>query len=52
MCLAVPLRLIEIHDKEAVAEANGIRRTVRVDFIPNPQVGDYVLVHAGLPWSG
>lgn len=47
MCLAVPLRLIEIHDKEAVAEANGIRRTVRVDFIPNPQVGDYVLVHAG-----
>lgn len=47
MCLAVPLRLIEIHDKEAVAEAGGIRRTVRVDFIPNPQVGDYVLVHAG-----
>lgn len=47
MCLAVPLRLIEIHDKEAVAEANGIRRTVRVDFIPTPQVGDYVLVHAG-----
>ncbi len=47
MCLAVPLRLIELHDKEAVAEANGIRRTVRVDFIPNPQVGDYVLVHAG-----
>ena len=47
MCLAVPLRLIEIHDKEAVAEANGIRRTVRVDFIPNPQIGDYVLVHAG-----
>lgn len=47
MCLAVPLRLIEIHDKEAIAEAGGIRRPVRVDFIRDPQVGDYVMVHAG-----
>lgn len=47
MCLAVPLRLVEIHDKEAIAEAGGIRRSVRVDFIRNPQVGDYVMVHAG-----
>ena len=47
MCLAVPLRLIEIHDKDGVAEAGGIRRSVRLDFIRNPQVGDYVLVHAG-----
>ena len=47
MCLAVPLRLMEIHDKEGIAEAGGIRRSVRLDFIRNPQVGDYVLVHAG-----
>lgn len=47
MCLAVPLRIMEIHGNEAVAEAGGVRRTVRVDFIRNPQVGDYVLVHAG-----
>ena len=47
MCLAVPLRLMEIHNKEGIAEAGGIRRSVRLDFIRNPQVGDYVLVHAG-----
>ena len=47
MCLAVPLRLMEIHNKDGVAEAGGIRRRVRLDFIRNPQVGDYVLVHAG-----
>ena len=47
MCLAVPLRLMEIHDKEGIAEAGGMRRSVRLDFIRNPQVGDYVLVHAG-----
>ena len=47
MCLAVPLQLIEIKGKEAVGEAMGMRRTVRVDFIPEPKIGDYVIVHAG-----
>ena len=47
MCLAVPLKLIEIHGKDAVGEALGVRRAVRVDFIPEPKPGDYVIVHAG-----
>ena len=47
MCLAVPLKLIEIKGKEAVGESLGMRRSVRVDFIENPQIGDYVIVHAG-----
>ena len=47
MCLAVPLQLIEIDGKKAVGEALGVRREVRVDFIREPKVGDYVMVHAG-----
>ncbi|MBQ3380503.1 MAG: HypC/HybG/HupF family hydrogenase formation chaperone [Oscillospiraceae bacterium] len=47
MCLAVPLKLIEIHGNDAVGEAMGMRRAVRVDFIPEPKPGDYVMVHAG-----
>ena len=47
MCLAVPLKLIEINGKEAVGESLGMRRSVRVDFIENPQIGAYVIVHAG-----
>ena len=47
MCLAVPLKLIEIHGNDAVGEAMGVRRAVRVDFIPEPKPGDYVMVHAG-----
>ncbi len=47
MCLAVPLKLIEINGKDAVGEALGMRRSIRVDFIKEPQVGDYVIVHAG-----
>ena len=47
MCLAVPLKITEINGKEATAESMGMRRTIRIDFIENPRVGDYVIVHAG-----
>ncbi len=47
MCLAVPLKLVEINGKDAIGEALGMRRAVRVDFIPDPKPGDYVMVHAG-----
>jgi len=47
MCLAVPLKLIAINGTTATGEAMGMTRQVRVDFIKNPQVGDYVMVHAG-----
>ncbi len=47
MCLAVPLKLIETNGVDAVGEAMGLRRKLRVDFIPEPKLGDYVIVHAG-----
>lgn len=47
MCLAIPLQLIEINGNTAVGEALGMRREIRVDFIPEPKIGDYVIVHAG-----
>ena len=47
MCLAVPLRIRSLHGKEAVAERDGVGRTIRVDFLKDPKEGDYVLVHAG-----
>ena len=47
MCLAVPLKIIEIDGDTAVTERDGVRRRVGVGFISNPQVGDYVIVHAG-----
>ena len=47
MCLAIPLQLIEINGNSAVGEAMGMKRPIRVDFIENPQIGDFVIVHAG-----
>ena len=47
MCLAIPFQLVEINGTTAVGEALGMRREIRVDFIPEPKRGDYVIVHAG-----
>ena len=47
MCLAVPLKLISIDGNVAVGEALGMSRSIRVDFIKEPKLGDYVIVHAG-----
>ena len=47
MCLAVPLKVVEINGREAVAESMGMKRKIRVDFIDNPRVWEYVIVHAG-----
>ena len=47
MCLAVPLKIVELNGFDAVGEWEGGRRRIRVDFIPDPQVGQYVIVHAG-----
>ena len=47
MCLAIPLRITQIDGLDAVGERDGIRRRIRLDFIPEPKLGDYVIVHAG-----
>lgn len=48
MCLAVPMKVIEIEDNTATVEVSGTKRTVGLDIIdPLPEVGDYVIVHAG-----
>ncbi|MCD8189848.1 MAG: HypC/HybG/HupF family hydrogenase formation chaperone [Clostridiales bacterium] len=47
MCLAIPMRLTELDGNDAVAEVDGVKRKIRVDFIREPKVGDYVIAHAG-----
>lgn len=48
MCLAVPMQIKEINGNSAKVEIGGTRRDVRLDILnQEPQVGDYVIVHAG-----
>ena len=47
MCVALPCKLVEIDGSRGVAELGGSRVKMRLDLLPDAQVGDYVLVHAG-----
>ena len=48
MCLAIPVRVIEIKDYTATVEMAGNRTKADLLLLPGVQVGDYVLVHAGM----
>jgi len=50
MCLAVPLRLIDISDDRltGTVDAGGSPLTVGLELVPTVEVGDFVLVHAGM----
>ena len=47
MCLAVPMKLVSVEGSEGRADVGGVRRTVMLDLVPEAQVGDFVIVHAG-----
>jgi len=48
MCLAIPMKVVEIEGSTAVVEQEGVSRKARIDFLDGVQIGDYVLVHAGI----
>ena len=56
MCLAIPMRVNEVRGEQgdplsfpvAVVEEGGLTKDVRLDIVDRwPEVGDYIIVHAG-----
>ncbi len=47
MCLAIPSKIIEINDNMGVIDVAGVRRETSLLLLEAPQVGDWVIVHAG-----
>jgi hydrogenase expression/formation protein HypC len=47
MCLAVPARIVELDGTDAVVDVQGVRRAANVALVNCPEIGDYVLLHAG-----
>jgi hydrogenase expression/formation protein HypC len=47
MCLAVPVKVIQIDSQKAVVELGGLARKASIVLVPDVQVNDYVLLHAG-----
>jgi hydrogenase expression/formation protein HypC len=55
MCLAVPGKIIEAEERDgnriAKVQFGGITREAFLNFVPEAQVGDYVMVHVGFALS-
>jgi len=55
MCLAIPGKVLEIEEREGLrtgkVQFGGIVRQVRFDFVPDVQIGEYVMVHVGFAIS-
>ena len=48
MCLAIPAEVIEIGEgSRATVDFLGVRRSAEISLVPDVEVGDYVLLHAG-----
>lgn len=55
MCLAIPGKVAAIFSQEGMQMARvqfgGVTRDACLDYVPETQVGDYVLVHVGFAIS-
>jgi hydrogenase expression/formation protein HypC len=51
MCLGIPGKVLEVSDDRgtpmAIVDFGGVTKTVCLTFVPEVEVGDYAIVHAG-----
>ena len=47
MCLAIPMRVIEVEGEEALVEIGGVKKKVIINLVKDVKIGDYLIVHAG-----
>jgi hydrogenase expression/formation protein HypC len=55
MCLAIPGKIVEFHEKHGVrmskVDFGGVVREACLEYLPEAAIGDYVLVHVGFAIS-
>lgn len=55
MCLAVPGRIVGKRDERgtpmATIDFDGVRKDICLAFLPDVEIGDYAIVHAGFAIS-
>lgn len=49
MCIAAPAKVVEINrEKESLfADFGRVRQEAKINLLPDVEIGDYVLIHAG-----
>lgn len=51
MCLAIPAKILKINGSMAQVDMMGNEREISTVLVPEIQIGEYVLVHAGFAIS-
>lgn len=55
MCLAIPGKILTVENQNGIrtgrVQFGGITRETCLDFVPEAEVGDYVIVHVGFAIS-
>ena len=55
MCLGVPGKVIDVHEEDGIrmgtVDFGGITREACLEYEPDVQVGDYVVIHVGFAIS-
>lgn len=51
MCLAVPGKILRMEDRDgtlmSIVDFGGVQKDVCLQYIPDAQIGEYVVVHVG-----
>lgn len=47
MCVAIPMKVVEVRGEECVVAAGRTRRSASLAFLKGARKGDYLLIHAG-----
>jgi len=48
MCVGLSANVLSVNEGTSVIDASGAKREVSADLIDDLEVGDYVMVHAGV----
>ena len=55
MCLAIPGKVVEFHENDGIrmskVDFGGITKEACLEYLPEVEIGDYVLVHVGFAIS-
>jgi len=51
MCLAIPMKVVEIKGNRGIVEYTGIKREVGLDLLEDVRVNDWVIIHTGFAIS-
>jgi hydrogenase expression/formation protein HypC len=51
MCLAIPMKVVEIEGNRGVVEYTGIKREVGLELLDDVKINDWVIIHTGFAIS-